>query len=267
MRRSPPLRLPALLLSALGALWFACVAPAMAQKTPAPAAIIVDATGDLQAGTLTLNGANFGASAPMVTLGGFAGPLVLTSATPTHVVATLPAGVAPGSYLVTLTPPLGVAEEFWVTLGAQGAVGPQGPQGIPGPPGATGATGATGSTGATGPAGADGVSGLETVNASTGIGAGQQIIGTLYCPAGKKVVGGGWNTSGSSYQVYVTASAPTADGGGWTGGMYSTGGPTQTLTLYAICIAAPQPAPALAATATRSSAPGAVWQVRTVTVE
>ena len=68
------------------------------------------------------------------------------------------------------------------------------------------------------------------------IGPGVEIVGTLPCPAGKKVVGGGWKTNDNNLKVNVIGSTPTSDGVSWTGGMYNTGTSTSTLTLTAICV-------------------------------
>jgi len=96
-------------------------------------------------------------------LGIGAAPLAIILLTPTRIEAALPAGIAPGTYLLTLT--VGkqkdkaggsedrLSDEFWVTLGAQGPTGPQGPAG---PAGATGQQGLAGPVGATGPQGPPG---------------------------------------------------------------------------------------------------------------
>ena len=134
--------------------------------------------------------------------------------------------------------PTGIAGAAGATgaAGAKGATGAQGPSGAPGAAGAQGATGATGPQGEQGAAGASGVSGYQKIDASTGIPAGIEITGTLFCPAGKKAVGGGWLTTDNNFQVNVVGSGPTADGNGWTGGMYNTGTLTQQLTLSVICL-------------------------------
>lgn len=71
--------------------------------------------------------------------------------------------------------------------GRDGATGPAGPAGAAG---ATGATGAPGAAGAQGPPGQNGVSGWEKVMASSSCGASCTVVVT--CPAGKKVIGGGF---------------------------------------------------------------------------
>lgn len=71
--------------------------------------------------------------------------------------------------------------------GRDGATGPAGPAGAPG---ATGAPGAQGIAGAQGPAGQNGVSGWEKITSSSSCGASCTVVAT--CPAGKKVIGGGF---------------------------------------------------------------------------
>ncbi len=132
---------------------------------------------------LQVTGANFSGGTPKLTLGKIATPLTITLATPTQIEALLPAGLAPGSYLLTLTVNKHKkdkgndseddrGDEFWVTLGGvggsagkDGAVGPQGPagaagpagpQGLMGPAGISGKEGAVGPAGPQGPAGQDG---------------------------------------------------------------------------------------------------------------
>jgi hypothetical protein len=143
--------------------------PASAQTSPQP--IITDVSGDLGSNTLTINGVNFGSLSPQITIGAYSAPLVVTTATWTHVVATLPAGIPPGSYLLTLTTrkvvtpnraALGPADEFWVTLGAQGVPG------VPGPTGPIGVTGATGPQGIVGPTGPIGPGGPAGTTGATG---------------------------------------------------------------------------------------------------
>ncbi len=189
---------------------------AQAQKPPAVQPIVVKAVGDLVAGTLTIEGANFSPAPIGVTLGIY-GALTVTSATTTHVVATLPPNVAAGTYLLTLTTAyVGYSEEFWVTLGAQGAPGPQGPPGPtgpagakgdtgvagppgptgpPGPKGDTGATGATGAPGGVGPAGPPGQTGQTGAKGDKGDTGPQGPPGVVTPPTIVKVVATGGNSS------------------------------------------------------------------------
>jgi hypothetical protein len=107
-------------------------APPIVQAAPATPAIS-DASADLTAGPtgqITINGINFGAAAPIVMIGSYPA-LVVLSGSSSSVVAALPAGIPPGSYLLSLTVAGngGKTDEFWVTLGAQGPQGPPGANG------------------------------------------------------------------------------------------------------------------------------------------
>ena len=116
--------------------------------------------------------------------------------------------------------------------GAPGAKGDTGAQGVPGTPGAPGAKGDKGDTGAQGTPGApgapgapgrDGLSGYQIVQTSIATPTGLMAFGTQFCPAGKKMISGGWkNDQGDGNPTsgaVVTSSAPTNDGNGWTGGL------------------------------------------------
>lgn len=124
---------------------------------PKPQLVITSAT--VMNNTLVITGLNFGSETPLVTLQ--LDPLVVTSAPGAAVITADVTGVAPGSYLLTVTrgsstTDLGV---FEVTIGAvgetgpQGEIGPQGIQGIPGPQGVPGVEGPTGPAGPDGPPG------------------------------------------------------------------------------------------------------------------
>ena len=90
--------------------------------------------------------------------------------------------------------------------------GSTGPQGIPSPKGDAGAPGPQG------PPGADRLAGYEIVQTSLDAAPGIEVAGTLGCPSGKRVLGGGRTaTDNESYppiNAYVTASGPTSDGTG-----------------------------------------------------
>jgi hypothetical protein len=129
--------------------------------------------------------------------------------------------------------------------GADGAPGAKGDKGDPGAPGADGAPGAKGdkgdpgapgapgAKGDTGPQGPPGVSGYTVVSISATIPAGQGAAGTLACPAGKKVLGGGWDAG--AFVTPPNTSAPSSDGSGWAGSITNnTGGPLP-VTLSATC--------------------------------
>jgi hypothetical protein len=122
--------------------------------------------------------------------------------------------------------------ESAVSWNAEGMAGPTGPTGPQGPTGATGATGQQGAPGA------DGVSGYEITSASTDIGPGVSAAGTVFCPGGKHVVGGGW-TSNTLFiaGVFVQQSGPNTAGTGWTGSIQNTNtsGDPVHVTLSAVC--------------------------------
>ena len=108
--------------------------------------------------------------------------------TQTTIVATLPPGLTPGTYLLILStsPMASDYDSFDITIGGggggvlgpqgpQGSPGPQGPrgdtgvagaQGVPGSPGATGSQGPKGDTGPAGPAGPSSVAALRVFEAS-----------------------------------------------------------------------------------------------------
>lgn len=87
------------------------------------------------------------------------------------------------------------------------------------------------------------------VTASTDIGPGIEVLGTLPCPGGKTVVGGGWRTTQNDLNVRVIGSAPSTDASGWTGGMYNAGSSTDQLTLFAVCVSKPASSSAVSSSA------------------
>jgi hypothetical protein len=119
---------------------------------------------------ITLIGSGFepAKAKPTVAFNGSA--LAVATFSNTQVTATLPTGLTPGTFDLTVTNSQGNSVTFDMTYGAtgpQGLAGPAGPTGAQGPAGLAGATGATGATGprgltgapgAPGPAGSNGVS-------------------------------------------------------------------------------------------------------------
>ena len=188
-------------------------------------------------------------------------PLQLLSNTDTVIVVNLPDNLAAGSYDLQVSVSNGNGgkngavtphtADFDLTIGTAGPAGAQGPQGIAGPAGPAGPAGAIGPqgpvgpvgpqglTGLTGPAGANGVSGYEIVSQTTlhvvmapnyGTGA------TASCPAGKKLLGGGFSV-GYFTGYYTTMSSGHQNDTTW---LASLGNPTSApievnLTVYAIC--------------------------------
>ena len=101
------------------------------------------------AGQIHIHGVGFGIDVPLVTLEG--APLTVLGNTPTEVLAALPAGTVPGTYLLKMlqTGPMGPfgGREVVTFYAAIGAEGPAGPQGVPGPAGPQGADGPIGPPG------------------------------------------------------------------------------------------------------------------------
>src|SRR6266702_3984412 len=154
------------------AVLFACVSASfvMPARADQPPLIVTSATVDPALARVTIHGANFvgGKNTPtQVFLGATLTPLTVLAISDSEITALLPAGVAPGSYLLTVgygsgNDANGKSDEFSVALGDVGSPGPQGiqgPAGPAGPQGATGQTGLAGSVGATGAAGAQGPKG------------------------------------------------------------------------------------------------------------
>ena len=108
-------------------------------------------------GEIEIYGLNFPASAPLVTLEGV--PLNVISGNTTQVIAALPAGTVPGTYLLRVVEQAGGpfggrgSASFNVTIGAEGPVGPVGPAGPAGPQGVQGIPGPQGPAGPVGPQG------------------------------------------------------------------------------------------------------------------
>ena len=185
---------------------------------------------------LTINGSGFTPGTASVLLGDN-GPLPVITQTANKLVVTLPVGLTPGSYVLSVQ--IGAtttnADESVATIGAIGPAGPTGATGATGPAGAAGATGAVGATGPAGPAGATGTQGpggppgptgatgargpqglnttyqVSSPNVTTPIGVYATAVAT--CNAGDRVLGGGYDTGAT--HIYVGRSFPDTDGS-WT---------------------------------------------------
>jgi Collagen triple helix repeat (20 copies) len=201
--------------------------------------ILLSALPDPLEGTPTLRG-EFGSGDVMVSLGGAV--IDVVSSTGEEVVATLPVGLAPGSYDVTVvsTHDSGHYDSMAVAIGIGGVpgpagppgpqgpagpVGPAGPQGatgpmgLPGPQGAMGPAGPAGPTGPQGPAGADGqpgppgLSGYQVTTIATTVTLaamnGTQAI-VVNCPSGTNSV-----LSGFIYRVPGGMRHPFPPGVDW----------------------------------------------------
>lgn len=143
---------------------------------------VVNATPDLEAGNLSLEGAGFGLYPGRVALNG--GPATVLFWSNTEILVELPPAPRPGSYLVTVFRPRSKKErhdkgpeeeaDFIATLGAvgprgeQGPIGPTGEPGLPGEPGIPGEPGLPGIQGPPGPNGATGLPGPQGPVGATG---------------------------------------------------------------------------------------------------
>ena len=99
---------------------------ANAQSPAAQQPLITEALVDVETAALTINGYDFPASVPQVTLG--MTELAVVSATESALLAGLPE-LLPGTYLLAATWPEGVSAVFFLTVGTAGPAGPPGPQG------------------------------------------------------------------------------------------------------------------------------------------
>lgn len=100
----------------------------------------------------------------------------------------------------------------WNQQGPPGPQGPQGPQGPAGPQGPQGPVGPTGSQGPQGPQGIPGISGYQRISVSA-TQSGPFWEADVTCPAGKKVISGGYNAGGSltaTTNIITLADGPTA---------------------------------------------------------
>jgi hypothetical protein len=126
--------------------------------------------------------------------------------------------------------------------GPQGAMGPAGADGAPGPQGPAGSTGPMGPMGPQGPQGTAGVSGYQIATAtfSGGLAAGQFMSATATCPAGTRVLAGGFTQSppaGFNVSLTPTKSYPNTNQS-WLVEFRNTQAfslPTINMVVYAIC--------------------------------
>ena len=136
---------------------------AQAESTSRPQLTVETAEADLTAETLLITGKKLVWSNDtdvQVTLAG--APLVVLSAAETQILAQLPPGLAPGSYLLKVSRGTGTVQNgtFDVAIGGVGPAGPKGPKGDMGDTGPQGLPGATGPEGPRGPQGERGLQGL-----------------------------------------------------------------------------------------------------------
>jgi hypothetical protein len=223
--------------------WLICSALAQAQ-TP----VVVGTAINYTTKQITIAGTNLlpSSGSPVVHLDGAS--LTLVSSTSTQIVADLPAGLAAGSFRLTVsngTSTTGVFDMTYGAVGPQGATGPAGPSGPQGPAGPTGPAGPEGATGPAGPTGPQGPAGTVTLPFNgTGTSTGTALFNiTNTIPNNSAVAGsggqaalgdntvGGKGVSGYGGSSHGTAFNQTSVGGvgvyasGGTGtGPYDTGG-------------------------------------------
>jgi len=148
--------------------------------------------------------------------------------------------------------PLGTNGKFPPSVGAVGPAGPQGPKGETGEPGAQGPAGpkgATGAKGTAGPAGAagdrgpagpqgpSGISGWQYLTAGRDIKPDHWAYWDVYCPSGKKALGGGVASTGSSpVTTHIIESAPAGTAAtGWHVAVYHNTTSTARFYAWVIC--------------------------------
>jgi hypothetical protein len=86
--------------------------------------------------------------------------------------------------------------------------------GLDGAPGSVGATGAPGQPGSTGATGATGLAGWQRVSVVTNndtLVANGEVVRFVNCPAGKRVLGGGFVVFGATGRWVSTSNGPTSD--------------------------------------------------------
>ena len=142
---------------------FLLVAPIVQAQQPQLTIIraTVDQPPDMAAGKILIEGYNFvhgDQINPVVSLAGETLPVIGTP-TATEIVAELPAGYQPGTYLLTVSRGTGsvTTGRFDLTIGTVGPAGPKGDQGDPGAPGEPGVPGPIGPPGPKGDKGDPGL--------------------------------------------------------------------------------------------------------------
>ena len=130
--------------------------------------------------------------------------------------------------------PLGADGRFPMAVGAVGPAGPKGERGEQGARGPAGQKGEQGAQGARGPSGPPGLSGWEiAISGAVDLPANGTRKGSVRCPAGKKVLGGG--VSHSDGILYLYESAPLDGGVGWAGAVSNRSSYPRTMYVWAIC--------------------------------
>ena len=208
--------------SGVAVAWLICAAAIAHAQTPT----VVSATINYTSGQITITGTSLTVTgAPVVKLDSTT--LTLVSSSSTQIVAKLPAGLAAGTYRMTVSNGSGTVGVFDVS---NGAVGPQGPAGPAGPQGATGGTGpagpqgAAGATGAAGPQGPAGPQGATGATGPQGPAGPQGPSGSLTLP----FIGSASGSSDPVFQITNTSAAHSAISGHGGGGSGVNNGGTGT---------------------------------------
>jgi hypothetical protein len=104
-------------------------------------------------------------------------------------------------------------------------------------PSSIGAVGPVGPAGKAGPAGPVGLSEEQLVTADSSTNSNPVKTRTLFCPPGKKIIGGGVAVSVTSNSLAITRSSPTSDLNAWTGEAQETTAfaGDWKMTVYAVC--------------------------------
>lgn len=156
------------------------------RQPPPPQLLIMETKVTLESGlpkTIIIRGRKFGDVPGRVTLGGLTLEPVMRW-TMTEIEAPLPPGLAPGSYLLTVSRGPAVTQSDSTHV----AIGVAGPPGPPGPPGPQGPVGPEGPRGDEGPPGPEGPEGPEGPQGPQGEPGSLDLAGTS-CPGGRAVIG------------------------------------------------------------------------------
>jgi hypothetical protein len=186
-------------------------------QTPVVQSVTIDSgTQQIFISGVSLSSPDFDA---VVKLG--SGTLALVTIATTEIIAEVPAGLATGTYRLTVNNGSATPGIFDVTYGAVGPQGPAGPLGPAGPAGPKGSTGATGPAGPQGPAGS--ITLPFNATADGGTNAVFNIVNTS--PAHSAMGGhGAQATSGSSGGNGVGGYGGPSNGGAGGSGFYALGG-------------------------------------------
>jgi len=186
-------------------------------QTPVVRSVTIDSgTQQIFISGVSLSSPDFDA---VVKLG--SGTLALVTIATTEIIAEVPAGLATGTYRLTVNNGSATPGIFDVTYGAVGPQGPAGPLGPAGPAGPKGSTGATGPAGPQGPAGS--ITLPFNATADGGTNAVFNIVNTS--PAHSAMGGhGAQATSGSSGGNGVGGYGGPSNGGAGGSGFYALGG-------------------------------------------